>query len=142
MVGLAPVPIPGNIMLEAFDKIYQLAGFDVWTAHSVKTDAKRSFAHISQKTVFGVTDIYFLAGYYGLMEVIVDEIKRLTPGVAHTKKGKKIPCEVIVKAVGTVPCFSIDKMLGLKALHGLWVNNDPLRGVVCNAMFVEARNFS
>ena len=25
-----------------------------------------------------VTDVYFLAGYYGLMEVLVDEIKRLT----------------------------------------------------------------
>ena len=27
-----------------------------------------------------VTDVYFLAGYYGLMEVLVDEIKRLTNG--------------------------------------------------------------
>ena len=27
-----------------------------------------------------VTDVYFLAGYYGLMEVLVDEIKRLTSG--------------------------------------------------------------
>lgn len=27
-----------------------------------------------------VTDVYFLAGYYGLMEVLVDEIKRLTDG--------------------------------------------------------------
>lgn len=142
MVGLAPVPIPGNVMLEAFEPMYKLADFDVWSAHSVKTDAKRSFAHISQKTVFGVTDIYFLAAYYGIMEIVVDEIKRLTPGVAHTKKGKKIPCDVIVKAVGTVPCFSIDKMLGLKALHGLWVNGDPLRPCVCNAMYVEARNFS
>ncbi len=27
-----------------------------------------------------VTEVYFLAGYYGLMEVLVDEIKRLTDG--------------------------------------------------------------
>jgi len=107
----------------------------------VKTDANRSFAHISQRTVFGVTDIYFLAAYYGIMEVIVDEIKRLTHHCAHTKKGKKLECEVILKAVGTVPSFKIDKMLGLKDLHGLWVNGDPMRSVVCNAMYVEARNF-
>ena len=25
-----------------------------------------------------MTDVYFLAGYFGLMEVVVDEIKRLT----------------------------------------------------------------
>mmetsp|Transcript_64778 Transcript_64778/g.163076 ORF Transcript_64778/g.163076 Transcript_64778/m.163076 type:complete len:647 (-) Transcript_64778:49-1989(-) len=141
MVAHLDVPVPGNIMLEAFQKIYDLVGFDVWSAHSVKTDANRSFAHISQKTVFGVTDIYFLAGYYGLMEVVVDEVKRLTHHCAHTKKGKKIECEVILKAVGTVPSFKIDKMLGLKELHGIWVNNDPLRPVACNGMFVEARNF-
>mmetsp|Transcript_25192 Transcript_25192/g.63972 ORF Transcript_25192/g.63972 Transcript_25192/m.63972 type:complete len:626 (-) Transcript_25192:73-1950(-) len=141
MVGGCEVPIPGHIMLEAFQKMYDLVGFDVWSAHSVKTDANRTFAHISQKTVFGVTDVYFLAGYYDLMEVVVDEIKRVTPFCAHTKKGKKLQCEVILKAVGTVSSFKTDKLLGLKELHGLWVQNDPLRPVVCNAMYVEARNF-
>merc|ERR1712087_657334 len=120
LVAYMEQPMPGNIMLEAFQRIYDLVGYDVYSCHSVKSDAARSFAMITQKTVFGVTDIYFLAGYYGLMEVVEDEIHRLTPGVAHTKKGKKIPCDVICKAVGTVPCFSIDKMLGLKALHGIW----------------------
>lgn len=132
----------------------------------MKTDEKRSFAHISQKTAFGVTDVYFLAGYYGLMEVLVDEIKRLTDGCAQTKKGKKIKCQVILKAVGVTPDPQIDKMLGLKELVGIWVNGDPLRPVCCNGsssfcpsfkgnfkifkdilrqflrgMFVEAQNF-
>jgi len=141
MVGQSEVPVAGHIMLEAFQQIYNLVGFDVWSAFSVKTDANHTFAHISQKTVFGVTDVYFLAGYYGLMEVLVDEIKRLSPQCAHTKKGKKVPCEVIVKAIGTVPSFKIDKMLGLKELVGFWVNGDCLRPVLCNGMFVEARNF-
>lgn len=141
MVGQAEVPVPGTILMEMFQKMYDLVGFDVWSAYSVKTDANRTFAHISQKTVFGVTDVYFLAGYYGLMEVVVDEIKRLSPGCAHTKKGQKIECDVILKAVGTVPSFQIDKMLGIKELVGLWCNGDCLRPVVCNGMFVEARNF-
>eukprot|EP00440_Ansanella_granifera_P054980 gb/GFBE01059601.1/.p1 GENE.gb/GFBE01059601.1/~~gb/GFBE01059601.1/.p1 ORF type:complete len:632 (+),score=149.44 gb/GFBE01059601.1/:1-1896(+) len=141
MVGQSEVPVPGPIMLEGFQKMYDLVGFDVWSAHSVKTDANRTFAHVSQKTVFGVTDVYFLAGYYGLMEVVVDEIKRLTNGCANTKKGKKIKCQVILKAVGTVPDPQKDKMLGLKELVGSWVNGDPLRPVACNGMFVEARNF-
>ena len=69
----------------------------------------------AHRKVFGVTDVYFLAGYFGLMEVVVDEIQRLTyhkasltvpdcvgPGVepglqAHTKKGSTIDCEVIIK---------------------------------------------
>jgi len=141
MVGSLEVPMPGPIMLDAMQVMYDLVGFDVWSAYSVKTDAKRSFAHVSQKTVFGVTDVYFLAGYYGLMDVVVDEIKRLTNGCAQTKKGKKIKCDVIVKAVGTVPDFAIDKMLGLKEMVGIWCNGDPRRPVACNGMFVEARNF-
>lgn len=91
--------------------------------------------------MFGVTDIYFLAGYYGLMEVIVDEIKRLTNGVAHTKKNKKIECECILKAIGTAPSFKVDKYLGIKEIVGIWVNGDPFRPVSCNGMFVQARNF-
>lgn len=141
LVGSAEMPVSGAILLEIMQKMYDLVGFDVWTAHSVKTDANRTFAHISQKTVFGVTDVYFLAGYYGLMEVVVDEIKRLSHHCAHTKKGRTINCEVLIKAVGTVPSFQIDKMLGLKELVGIWCNGDCLRPVVCNAMFVEARNF-
>lgn len=141
LVGYLEMPLPGNILLEGMQKMYDLVGFDCWSAHCVKTDDKRSFAHVSQKTAFGVTDVYFLAGYYGLMEVLVDEIKRLTTNGAQTKKGKKIKCEVILKAVGVMPDPAIDKMLGLKELVGLWVNGDPLRSVCCNGMFVEAQNF-
>eukprot|EP00933_Yihiella_yeosuensis_P058411 TRINITY_DN5887_c0_g5_i1.p1 TRINITY_DN5887_c0_g5~~TRINITY_DN5887_c0_g5_i1.p1 ORF type:complete len:627 (+),score=105.47 TRINITY_DN5887_c0_g5_i1:85-1965(+) len=141
LVGQSEVPVPGTIIMEVFQKMYDLVGWDVWSAHSVKTDANRTFAHVSQKTVFGVTDVYFLAGYYGLMEVVVDEIKRLTHHCAHLKKGRKIECEVIVKAVGTLPDFQMDKMLGVKELVGVWANGDPLRPIGCNGMFVEARNF-
>lgn len=141
LVAYSEQPVPGTVVLEIMQKMYDLAGFDVWSAHSVKTDANHSFAHISQKTVFGVTDVYFLAAYYGLMEVVEDEIKQLSRHCVHTKKGRRIEAEVVLKAVGTKPDFGIDRMLGLNELHGLWVNGDPLRPVVCNAMFVEARNF-
>lgn len=141
MVGRAEIPIPGNVMLDGFQLMYDLVGFDVWTAHSVQTDAAHSFAQIAQKTVFGVTDIYFLAGYYGLMECIVDEIKRLTYHTAHTKKNKKYEVELIVKAIGTSPSFKVDKTLGIKELVGIWINGDPMRPVSCNGMFVQARNF-
>jgi len=141
LVGYLEMPLPGTILLEGMQKMYDLVGFDAWSAHCVKTDEKRTFAHISQKTAFGVTDVYFLAGYYGLMEVLVDEIKRLTDGCAQTKKGKKIKCQVILKAVGIMPDPEIDRVLGIKELVGVWINGDPLRPVNCNGMFVEAQNF-
>mmetsp|Transcript_29692 Transcript_29692/g.67222 ORF Transcript_29692/g.67222 Transcript_29692/m.67222 type:complete len:627 (+) Transcript_29692:89-1969(+) len=138
----AQFPVAGHILMEGFQIMYDLVNFDVWTAHSVKTDANRTFAHVSQRTVFGVTDVYFLAGYFGLMEVLVDEVKRLSHNTVHTKKGKKVDAQVIIKAIGTVPSFKIDKMLGLKDLAGFWVNHDCMRPVLCNGMFVEARNFA
>mmetsp|Transcript_14804 Transcript_14804/g.34893 ORF Transcript_14804/g.34893 Transcript_14804/m.34893 type:complete len:656 (-) Transcript_14804:80-2047(-) len=141
MVGYLETPVPGNILLDVFQEMYDLVGFDVWTAHSVQTDAKHSFAQINSKTVFGVTDVYFLAGYYGLMEVIVDGVKRLSKGTVHLKGGRKLEVEMIVKACGTNGSYKIDRMLGLKELVGYWVNEDPFMPVSCNGMFVQARNF-
>lgn len=141
LVGSQPAAIPATVLLEAFSKMYTLVGFDVWSAHSVHTDAKRSFAQISQKTIFGVTDIYFLAGYYGIMTCVVDEIKRLSSGVIHTKKGKKIKAEVFIKAIGTKPSFKIDKQLGIKEVVGAWINGDPQRFVSLGAKGVQAKNF-
>jgi len=141
LVGVLPTPLPAACLLDAFKKMYDLVGFDVWMAHSVTTDAKRSFAHIQQKTIFGVTDIYFLAGYFGLMECIVDEIKRVSHHMLHTKKGKKISTEVFIKAIGTKPSFKIDKQLGIKEVVGGWINGDPKRFVNLGAKGVQARNF-
>lgn len=142
LVGYLEYPVPGHIMLDAMQRIYDLVGFDLWTAHSVQTDKKRTYAFVDQKTVFGVTDIYFLAGYYGLMEVLVDEISRLSYHCAHLKSGVKLKDHsVIVKAVGTLPDEKADDLLGLKELCGIWINGDPLQPCVTNGMFVQARNF-
>uniref|UniRef100_A0A7S1W0F6 Uncharacterized protein n=1 Tax=Alexandrium catenella TaxID=2925 RepID=A0A7S1W0F6_ALECA len=141
LVGSQPVPVPASVLLDAFSKMYNLVGFDVWTAHAVHTDAKRSFAQITQKTIFGVTDIYFLAGYYDLMTCIVDEVKRVTHQCIHTKKGKKVKTEVFIKAIGTKPSFKIDKQLGIKEVVGAWINGDPLRFCQLGAKGVQAKNF-
>lgn len=143
MVGYEEQPVPGHIMLDAMQRMYDLVDWNVWTAHSVKTDAKHSFAYIEQKTVFGVTDIYFLAGYYGLMEVIVDEIKHLSYHSAHCLQSDRRldDVECIVKAVGTLPDRKNDKLLNVKELVGIWVNGDPLMPVSTNGMYVAAKNF-
>merc|ERR1740138_1674200 len=96
-------PMPATILLEAFKKMYDLVGFDVWNAHSVTTDAKRTYAQLSQATIFGVTDVYFLAGYYKIMEVVVDEVKRLSYRCVHTKNGGKYQADCFIKAIGTKP---------------------------------------
>jgi hypothetical protein len=122
--------------------MYDLVGFDPWSAFSVQTNENRTYAQITQPTIFGVTDIYFLAGYYGLMEVVVDDIKRLTRHTVVTKKNSKITCEVVVKATGTGPSRKRDKELGIKEVVGQWVNGDQLRPVSLGVKGVQAQNFA
>merc|ERR1719464_364797 len=123
LVGAMPRPLPAAVLLASFKRMYDLVGFDVWTAHSVTTDAKRSFAHIQQKTIFGDTD------------------KRVSRQCIHTMKGQKIGCEVFIKAIGTRPSHKIDKQLGIKEVVGGWIGGDPKRWVMLGSKGVQAKNF-
>merc|ERR1740138_1788043 len=75
------------------------------------------------------------------MEVVEDDVKRLSRQTLHTKKGTKINCEVFIKAIGTAPSFKVDKQLGIKQCVGFWVNGDPLRPISMGAKGVQAKNF-
>jgi hypothetical protein len=141
MVGYCYRPMNAVIMLDAFKVMYDLVGFDPWSSHGVQTNETRSYALINQHTIFGVTDIYFLAGYYGLMECVVDEIKRVTHMQVTTKKNRKINCECLIKAIGTRPWFATDKQLGIKEVVGMWVNGDQLRPCSLGMHGVQAQNF-
>jgi len=142
LVTQHPIPVPGPVMMEALCDGYKLIEWDPWTAYSVTTDAKRSRCRIDQGTMFGVTDVYFAAGYYGLMDVVVGDVKKLTYQCMHLKTGKKVPCEVILKTVGVRGDYETDKILGLKELVGYWVNGDPLYPAITNTLFVQASNFA
>lgn len=140
MLNQSEHAIPGHIVLDALQKMYDLIGVDVWKLAPVSTNDNHSWATIEQRTDPGVNDMYFLAAYYGLMEVTVDSIKRLGYQLAQTVKGKKLKAPVLIKCLGTVPDFRIDRMLGLKELVGYWIDADPLRPVYCNPQVVQGRS--
>uniref|UniRef100_A0A7S4Q910 FAD/NAD(P)-binding domain-containing protein n=1 Tax=Alexandrium monilatum TaxID=311494 RepID=A0A7S4Q910_9DINO len=142
LVTQHPVPIPGPVMMEALCDAYKLLEWDPWTAYSVTTDAKRSKCRIDQGTMFGVTDVYFAAGYYGLMDIVIGDVKKLSFQCIQLKNGKKIQCEVILKTVGVRGDYQTDKILGLKELVGYWVNGDQLFPAITNSLFVQASNFA
>mmetsp|Transcript_37899 Transcript_37899/g.88013 ORF Transcript_37899/g.88013 Transcript_37899/m.88013 type:complete len:318 (-) Transcript_37899:116-1069(-) len=131
----------GVMLLKAYEPMYKLVGFDPWTAHSVICDKNRTVARVTQKTVFGVTDVYFLALYYKRAEVVIDEIKRLDYHSAHLKKGKTLSCEVVLKVIGISADPRTDSVLGVKELVGFWVQGDALRPCCCNGLGVNAQNF-
>lgn len=142
LVGFLPQPCPGVVLVKSLQRMYDLAGYDLWTeSPSVNVDANRTSAMLSQKTIFGVSDPYFLACYYGLAEIVIGEIARLSHHKIHMKNGRKIEAEMIIKATGTMPSFKIQKQLGIKEIVGSWANGDPLRPVNISSKGVQARNF-
>lgn len=141
LVGYCNAPVSAINLLDCFKVMYDPVGFDPWSAFSVQTNESRSYAMINSDTIFGVTDIYFLAGYFGLMEVVVDDIKRLNRHTVITKKNSKIYGEVLVKATGTSASHKVDKELGIKEVVGMWVNGDPLRPITLGMKGVQASNF-
>lgn len=144
LVSTMEKPVPAPVLLDCFrDMYYPHVDFDPWTANGVSSDSKRTTALIVQKTIFGVTDIYFLAGYFGVMEVVENEqIVRVSYMCAHLKSGKALQCDCLIKAIGTRPSFKVQKQLGMKELVGFWVNGDPMRPISIGAKGVHASNFA
>ena len=66
-----------------------LGGYDCWEMHSVSGSRDHGTASIAQKTRFGIGDVYFLAAAYGLMEVLVDEVKRCGERTVHLESGRR-----------------------------------------------------
>eukprot|EP00913_Durusdinium_trenchii_P019998 g18797.t1 len=107
-------------------------------------NADRSSAILTQTTTFGVTDIYFLACYYKVCEVINGEVEKLAQGKVVLKDGKEIDCNVVMtpgKCLGSTGATDFDDIIGFKFYQGWWVNGDPLLPVVAPAKGVQAKNF-
>jgi len=142
MVSGAAVPLPGPYVVEAFQMMYEKLGVDVWAHPVVNANADRTSAILTQTTTFGVTDIYFLACYYKVCEIVNGEIEKLAKGKAVLKDGKEIECNVIMKCLGSTGATDFDDIIGFKFYQGWWVNGDPLLPVVTPAKGVQAKNFA
>jgi thioredoxin reductase len=142
IISQTAIPATGVQTLRVWEVMYKATtDWDPWTCHSVQADPGRTQARIKQDTVFGVTDVYFLALYYGKAEIVCDEIKKLSHHTAHLKKGRALECEVIIKVIGIHGDFEIDKQLSIKELRGFWVNGDVFRPCISNGNGVNAQNF-
>jgi len=105
-------------------------------------EPRRSYAQITQGSMFGVTDVYFVAGYYGLMDVIIGHVAKLSRHRMHLKDDlPDVECEAILKTVGVRGSSEVDRILGITELVGFWVNGDPLLPCISNGLFVSASNF-
>merc|ERR1719401_1152234 len=77
------------------------------------------------------------------MEVVVDSIKRCTHRTAHLESGRRLEnLDVILKCVGMLPDWTVDKVLRSKYLKGFWVNGDVRRYCCADPDGIAASNFS
>lgn len=139
------IPLSGKTFLDSMVPMYKMMDFDVWTYYAVNADKDRKTANIQQKVRFAIGDIYFLAGYYGKMEVVVepDGIKRLGHQEIVLPSGRHLTnVNVILKLLGFVGLPDNDRLLGIKALHGFHADGDPRRYCVAEPVSVSAANFS
>jgi len=142
MVSGAAIPLPGKIVVDAMQIMYNLTGVDVWKHPVVSTNADKTSTILTQSTTFGVTDIYFLAIHYGVAEIIVGEIEKLSKRKVHINTGQELDCDVIMKCLGSTGDPNFDDMMCMEELAGWWMNGDPLLPVVAPAKGVQAKNFA
>lgn len=142
-INQASPPVTGAHCLNLLKVAYRLCGYDPWDMHSVSCNAARTNASFAQKTRFGIGDVYFLAAAYGLMEVVVDNIKRCSSRTVHLESGRKLQdVDVILKCVGMLPDSTVDKVNKMKFLRGCWINGDPRRFTVSDPDGIYAANFA
>eukprot|EP00931_Biecheleriopsis_adriatica_P055601 TRINITY_DN32917_c0_g1_i1.p1 TRINITY_DN32917_c0_g1~~TRINITY_DN32917_c0_g1_i1.p1 ORF type:complete len:611 (+),score=117.63 TRINITY_DN32917_c0_g1_i1:184-2016(+) len=131
----------GDILREMED-VYNWVGDDPWSYYAVTSNQARTNVTIFQKARFGIGDIYFLSRHYGKTEVVQGQIKKLSPGTVHLEDGQKLEnIQAILKLLGFVPEWSVDKFLQLKHLTGFWVNDDYRIATISEFPTVNAQRF-
>lgn len=135
-------PLSASLFLRAMKPMYDLMNYNVFDYYGVNANANRKNVMISQKARFGIGDVYFVAGYYGKVEVIVDPggIKRVAHHEVTLCSGRKLNCQVMLKLLGFVGEPDNDKLMNMKEMVGFWAHEDPKRYIVAEPVSVMATN--
>jgi len=142
-VNQSDPPIPCNQLLDMLKVCYKHLGLDPWEFHSVTANKARTHGSMHQKTRFGIGDVYFLSSAYGLLDVVVDNIKRCTFRTLHLETGRKLEeIDCILKCTGLLPDWTTDQVLRLKVMKGFWINGDFRRFLCADPDGIHASNFS
>jgi len=111
--------------------MYNLCGFgDPWDYFGVQATSTRNRAYINQGSRFGIGDVTFLAVAYGRMEYVVDTCKRLSKHTIHLTSGEKLEnVRVILKALGLLGDYQVDRLHKMKQIVGLFCDGDWRRPI-------------
>jgi len=143
-VHQGPVPTPGKLVLDMFKPMYDLSGMgDPWEYWSVHAPSDRSRATIIQNSRFGIGDVTFLALIWGKMEYVETTLKRLSHHTCHLNNGQKLEnVTVLVKSLGLLGDFEVDRLHKMKELIGNWISGDYRRVIAIDPLGMNAANFT
>mmetsp|Transcript_84482 Transcript_84482/g.182061 ORF Transcript_84482/g.182061 Transcript_84482/m.182061 type:complete len:716 (-) Transcript_84482:161-2308(-) len=143
-VHQGPVPTPGRLVLNMFKPCYEQCGFgDPWEYWSVNASADRQRVQVTQSSRFGIGDVTFLAVACGKLEYVQDTLKRCTKHCLHLTSGRKLEdVTVILKALGLLGDFGIDRLHRMKQVTGCYCEGDWRRVIFLDATGMNAANFT
>lgn len=132
-VNQSAVPPTTMEILTALLPMYNAANDDPWGYYAVSPDATM----IQQRTRFPVSDFFFLATYYGRVEVVLGEVKRLLHQMVVLDSDKKLGAHCIVKALGFKGSFEVDSLMHSSKMFGFWPDADYRRWIYCESVGVD-----
>lgn len=143
-VHQGPIPTPGAFVLKMFEPMYELVGFgDPWKFWSVHASSDRTNVNVIQNSRFGIGDVTFLMVAWGLLEYVEDSLKRCTKNTLHLKSGRKLEgVNVILKALGLLGDYDVDKLQNMKEMVGSFCGGDWRRVLMIDATGMNAANFT
>jgi len=143
-VHQGPIPTPGRLVLDMFAPMFSLCNMgDPWDYWSVHAPADRARATIVQNSRFGIGDVTFCAHACGLLEYVEDTLKRLTKHTLHLNGGGKLEGVTgIVKSLGLLGDYEVDKLHKMDKLVGNWCDGDWRRYLAIDPTGMNAANFT
>mmetsp|Transcript_127669 Transcript_127669/g.272219 ORF Transcript_127669/g.272219 Transcript_127669/m.272219 type:complete len:637 (+) Transcript_127669:64-1974(+) len=129
-------------MLNAMEPFYNMVGDDPWQFYAVSGSKDHSRARISQKARFPISDVHFLALYYGKAEVVLDAVKRLTSANVVLQSGRKLEVTCMIKALGFMGSEEVDKIMHVEDMIGYWPQADCRRWLYSESPGVDFSRIS